>query len=103
MVGWPNREYSDNITFREEVYRKKSKEIRKRCLELVKIAKKGHLGGTFSIIDILVVLYYGQYLNIYRKNNYNGDCVIIGKGHANLAFLTIWNELGYIPTDKLLM
>ena len=103
MSGWHNREYSDNGPFREEVYRRKSKEILKRCLELVKTAKKGHLGGTFSIVDILVVLYYGQYLNIYRKNAHNGDSVIIGKGHANLAFLTIWNELGYIPTDKLLM
>src|SRR3990172_2473829 len=101
MSGWLSRESNDNSSFREDFYRKKSKEIRLKCLELVKKSGQGHLGGTYSIVDILVVLYYGKYLNLYRKTDTYGDCVIIGKGHANLAFLTIWNELSYITDDAL--
>lgn len=100
MNGWL-RNTEDNELLRESFYIKKSKEIRLKCLNMVKKAKRGHLGGTFSIIDILVVLYYGKYLQLYRKNSYRGDSVIIGKGHANLAFLNIWNELGFISDDVL--
>ena len=86
---------------RIELYKRKSQEMRLKCLHMVKKAKKGHLGGTFSIIDILSVLYYGQYLQLYRKSKEYGDCVVIGKGHANLAFLNIWQDLGYISEEML--
>ena len=96
MDGWPN------LT-KTWFYEKKSKELRLKCLNMVKKAGKGHLGGTFSIIDLLVVLYYGQKINV-MPNLYNPldkDSVIIGKGHANLAFLNIWNDMGLLRDEIL--
>jgi len=94
MDGWCEM---DRLRF----YEKKAKELRLKCLKMVKKAGKGHLGGTFSIIDILTILYYSKYLTLPVPNRSESDAVIIGKGHSNLAFLNIWNDFGLIQ-DKIL-
>ena len=38
---------------------RKSSELRLDILNAIKIAKKGHIGGSYSIVDILVTLFYG--------------------------------------------
>lgn len=72
----------------------KSKDIRLRVLEKVYKTGKGHIGGTYSIIDILVAMYYGKILK-------DSDLLLIGKGHACLASYLIWEDLGII--DKKLL
>jgi transketolase len=60
-----------------------SKEIRKAVLKMVFEAKASHIGGAFSMADLLAVL-YTDVLNIDPKNpkEENRDRVLLSKGHA---------------------
>lgn len=78
---------------------KKAKEIRLRVLEDINRAKQGHIGGTYSALDIFVYLYYGKWgLNHYvDKVPYElRDRLVVGKGHACLALYNIWEDKGII-------
>tara|TARA_Y100000748_G_C15497262_1_gene488639 strand:- start:801 stop:1589 length:789 start_codon:yes stop_codon:yes gene_type:complete len=79
--------------------KKISNKIRLNVLEIVASKKIGHLGGTFSCIDLLVTLYYGHYLNYSDKNF--PDKFILSKGHACLALYVILEDLGYISKKVL--
>lgn len=73
--------------------KKKAKKIRLDTLIATEKAQKGHLGGTFSCIELLVVLYYGKVLNFSSKKN---DTFILSKGHACSAIYSIFLDLGII-------
>lgn len=71
-------------------------------LKTVMTTKKGHIGGTFSCIDILTVLYYRiMKYDTERPNDPKRDRLIIGKGHACLGVYNILADLGFI--DKSLL
>lgn len=53
------------------------------CLEMTFNAKSSHIGSCFSIIEILVILYF-KFLNKNEKNNF-----IMSKGHAAAALYSI--------------
>ena len=76
-----------------ERYKKISKEIRKKILELSYASKSSHIGSSLSIVDILLVLYDNF---IYKKNIF-----ILSKGHACLALYCVLNKFGYINTKTL--
>lgn len=76
-----------------------SNQIRLKVLEIVAAKKIGHIGGTFSCVDLLVSMYYGGCLN-YSEDNYP-DKFILSKGHACLALYVILNDLGLITNEKL--
>ena len=46
----------------------KSNEIRYEIFKIIYNAKKGHIGGAFSCVDILVTLYFGKLLKFNPKN-----------------------------------
>ena len=81
-----------------------SKRIRLSVLETTVKKSKGHIGGTYSCIDILVALYYGNILRINNKNykNKNRNRFILSKGHACLALYSILNDLKILTKKKLL-
>ena len=72
-------------------------------METVIETGKGHLGGTFSCIDILVALYYGGILRFDTKNPRwpERDRLVIGKGHACLAVYNILVDLGFFEAARL--
>jgi transketolase len=86
-----------------EFLKKKSREIRLRVLDTISEALKGHIGGTYSCVDILVALYYGNILCFRSKDPkwQRRDRFIIGKGHACLAFYHIWIDLGFLDVSKI--
>ena len=81
----------------------KSSYVRLSALEDAIRAGKGHLGGTFSCVEILVALYYGGFIKIDPKDfrNPNRDFFFIGKGHACLAIYPILLDLGFISKEGL--
>lgn len=83
--------------------KKKSLWIRRQVLEMIAAAKKGHIGGAFSCVDILVVLYYAGILRINAKNpNWpQRDRFIISKGHAGVALYAVLADLGFFPVSEL--
>lgn len=67
----------------------KARWTRLKVLEIANSKGIGHLGGTFSCVDLLVSLYYGGFL---KKN----DKFILSKGHACLALYSILVDLGIL-------
>ena len=83
---------------------KKASEIRLRALDDAIRARKGHLGGSFSCVELLVSLYYGKFLRInpeYPKDP-NRDYFIMGKGHACLSLYPILLDFGFISKKRYL-
>jgi len=82
---------------------KKVRQIRLRVLAEVYRTGKGHIGSTFSCVDILAVLYYDGFIKLNKKNSQGEarDKFILSKGHACLALYCILSDLGIIPDRKL--
>ena len=79
-----------------------AKEIRLECLEMSVEKKRGHLGGTFSCVDLLVALYFGGFLS-YNENDPTWayrDRFILSKGHACLALFAILKRIGLLSHEK---
>lgn len=74
---------------------KKAKWLRQQIFELVVSKRKGHIPSCFSIVEILVALYYG---GMKRSQ----DKVIVSKGHAAMALYPILADLGLIDKNELL-
>lgn len=75
---------------------------RKACLHLVHKANASHIGGAFSIIDILAVLY----TNVMKYDVKNPkwkerDRLFYSKGHACTAIYTILKEVGFYTEEEL--
>ena len=80
----------------------KASYVRLSALEDAVRAGKGHLGGTFSCVEILVMLYYGGFLNITPTtvSSLDRDYFFLGKGHACLAIYPILYDLGFISYSR---
>ena len=68
--------------------------LRKKVLDLVYKKKSGHIGGSFSIAELICTLY----------NNYNigeTDKLILSKGHSVPIVYAALHELGLISDDDL--
>jgi transketolase len=81
---------------------KKALNIRKGILEIMAGGKRGHLGGSLSIADIIAALYFHQ-MNVDPKNPYweDRDRFVLSKGHSVLAQYVALAELGFFPKDEL--
>ena len=82
--------------------KKKAYELRKDVLEMIYRAKNGHIGGDFSLMEILVDLYYRQ-MNVSPENfrNDDRDRFILSKGHAVEALYVVLADRGFFPKDDL--
>lgn len=83
---------------------KLSNDIRRHIIEMTYCAGNtgAHLGGSLSIVELLVGLYVGTLK--YDKDNPNWekrDRVILSKGHAALALYPTMAEMGIINKEEL--
>jgi len=76
--------------------------VRRRDIEMVRAAGLGHIGGEFSVIDILVTLYL-QAMNISpdQLGDPERDRFILSKGHAAAALYSTLAVAGFLPPDEL--
>jgi len=74
---------------------KKANKIREYIIEMLAEAGSGHPGGSLSIVEILVALYFG---GILEKQ----DKFILSKAHCCPALYAVFAELGLIPKQELL-
>ena len=81
----------------------KALQIRLDILNAIKVAKKGHIGGSYSVVDILVVLYFGGILNFDPRNPKwkERDRFLLSKGHAGVALYAVLADLGFFPKEEL--
>ena len=76
--------------------------IRKETLRLTDICGSGHYGSAFSIVEILVTLYY-QLMHLKPNNPswIDRDRFTMGKGHAAIALYPLLSDLGFFPKEVL--
>lgn len=80
----------------------RSRELRKTIIRILETSQRGHLGSTFSLIEILRVLYD----EVLRYNPQDPkwperDRCILSKGHGCLAIYPILAEKGFFPSSEL--
>lgn len=85
-----------------EDFQKKSKNVRRNIVEMVYSAKSGHPGGSLSITDVLVALYFSELrINVNNPKDENRDRVVLSKGHCSPALYAVLAEKGFIPQEDL--
>jgi transketolase len=77
-------------------------ELRKDVIDMIYKAKTGHIGGDFSVMDILVTLYY-KHMNITPEttNDPERDRFILSKGHSVEALYSVLAGKGFFPKSDL--
>jgi transketolase len=80
-----------------------SRQVRLDVLDASGTSGGGHLGGTFSCVEILVSIFFSDLFSfksaLSNKNN-KRDYFILSKGHACLAYYSILRQLGEISEEK---
>ncbi len=77
--------------------------IRLRSLELCTKKNTSHIGGAFSVTDIVAVLYQ-RILNVSSNNPFDPDRdrLFFSKGHACVALYSCLEAIGFFPSLNLL-
>ena len=80
----------------------KALELRKVVLEMIMKSGGGHIGGDYSVMETLVVLYYIQ-MNISpeNKDDPNRDYFIMSKGHSVESYYAVLADKGFFDTEEL--
>lgn len=82
--------------------KKKAVEIRKDILKMLMLAGSGHTGGSLSIVEILLALYYYKLKADPKKPDWNKrDRFLLSKGHGCPALYAVLADRGYFPKEKL--
>ncbi|MFH1857401.1 MAG: transketolase [Candidatus Omnitrophota bacterium] len=80
-----------------------AKQIRKDDVTMIAKAGSGHPGGSLSLVEILVTLFFGGFLRHDPKNpDYpDRDRLILSKGHGCPALYAALAHRGYFPREML--
>ncbi len=76
--------------------------IRKTALETIHTAGSGHIGGSFSMAEIMAVLYF-KAMNIDPKDpeKADRDRLVLSKGHCSPVMYATLARRGFFPIDHL--
>ena len=76
--------------------------IRKTALQTIQTAGSGHIGGSFSICDIMSVLYFDK-MNVDPVNpdKPDRDRLVLSKGHCSPAMYATLALKGFFPVEHL--
>jgi transketolase len=88
------------MTFEEQ--KVKAKQLRAEIVRMIYTAKSGHPGGSLSVVEILMALYYNT-ARVDPKNPAweERDRIVLSKGHAAPAAYAVLSDLGYFPKSDL--
>jgi len=80
-----------------------ARECRVEILRMLAHAGSGHPGGSLSVIDILVTLFFGRLRHDPKRPDWvDRDRVVLSKGHAVPALYTVLARSGYFPEKQLI-
>ena len=79
-----------------------AKKVRKHVLKMTLYSKSSHIGAAFSIVEILIALYF-LVLNVDPKNPSvkDRDKFILSKAHGSAALYAVLAEKGFFPISTL--
>ena len=82
--------------------KKKAIDLRRDILKMLEKAGSGHTGGSLSMVEILVALYYMR-MNIDPKDHRSRerDKFVLSKGHGCPALYAVLADLGFFPKEEL--
>ena len=76
---------------------------RVQILRMLAHAGSGHPGGSLSVIDILVTLFFGRLRHDPKRPDWpDRDRVVLSKGHAVPALYSVLATAGYFPEKSLI-
>jgi len=77
-------------------------DIKKKMIDLTRIAGGGHVGGSLSMMDVLVALHY-HILKIDPKNPKweERDRFVLSKGHGGIGLCPVLADLGFFPEEAM--
>lgn len=77
--------------------------LRKNVLDMIYRAKTGHIGGDFSVMEILVSLYMKE-MNISPENqdDPDRDYFVMSKGHSVEAYYSVLAAKGFFPIEEVI-
>lgn len=80
----------------------KCREIRYSLMDMIGHLGVGHVGGSLSIVEALVTVYY-KHMRIDPQNpkKEGRDRFVLSKGHAGPALYAVLADLGYFPKEML--
>lgn len=78
----------------------KARYLRLETLEMILAAGSGHIGGSYSIAEILTALYYDVMHISEDPNDPTRDRFVLSKGHANPILYSILIDKGYVPSSE---
>jgi transketolase len=79
-----------------------ARRIRLRDIGIVHHAKMGHIGGEFSVIDILTTLFFAVLrIDPQQPLHPMRDRFVLSKGHAAVALYTTMAHRGFFPMPQL--
>ena len=79
-----------------EICKKYRRELFEKFLEV----GQGHPGSVFSMLEIVVTLYYKNFIRFDKDLKKFKDKIIISKGHAAVALYPILKDFGIIPEKE---
>ena len=83
--------------------KRKAIQLRRDILTMLSAAGSGHTGGSLSMVEVLVTLYYRQMdYDIKNPKWRNRDKFILSKGHGCPALYAILADAGFFPKEELL-
>ena len=80
----------------------RSIELRRQVIQIFKHSRRGHLGATFSLIEMVRVLY--DHILIYdpgKPDWPHRDRFVLSKGHGCLALYVMLADKGFYPESEL--
>lgn len=81
----------------------KSFELRKTVVDMIINGKGGHIGGDFSVMDILTILYLKQMnISVENQNDPNRDLFVLSKGHSVESYYAVLAEKGFFAKEEVL-
>ena len=85
-----------------EKIRMLAQRVRIHSTRMISKAKSAHIGGNFSMAEIIAVL-YGKILNVApdRLDDPERDRFILSKGHAVAGYCAVLAECGFFPLEWL--
>jgi transketolase len=82
--------------------KKKAIGLRKDILKMLTLAGSGHTGGSLSLVEILMALYYYKLRHRPKEPNWPPrDRVLLSKGHGCPALYAVLADCGYFPRESL--
>lgn len=87
-----------------EILENKCRQLRRDIISMIGTAGSGHPGGSLSIVELMVGIYYTK-MRIDPKNPKmpTRDRFVLSKGHAAPCYYAVLADLGYFDREELSM